>query len=262
MNPNSLQIQPGDTVKAKHIPGDIYLRTLNDPIDLIWDRIPIYSTELYTAPPVHQSARLRFADGAKESKHLYFQVAHTDERLFMRLHWKDATKDILNTVDDFPDGVAVQFAMGDDSTSYMMGSGHDKPVNIWYWKAGAGKLENLAAGGYGSTTLLDNQSVSVKDAYVTDRSPQNREWYVVMSRPLIAQDKYDVDFFRPTIPMGFALWQGNDEERNGNKKVTHTWITLETDLSEHPASKANSKTETAPTEKKKCFWFWQDDDDC
>ncbi len=54
LNPNIQQVKPGDTVKVTHIPGKIYLRSQNDPDDLIWDRVPIYSTNLLPAPPVHQ----------------------------------------------------------------------------------------------------------------------------------------------------------------------------------------------------------------
>lgn len=49
-----------------------------------------------------------------------------------------------------------------------------------------------------------------------------------MSRPLAAKGEFEVDFERAIVPMGFAVWQGSDEERNGNKRVTHTWILLDT----------------------------------
>lgn len=48
-----------------------------------------------------------------------------------------------------------------------------------------------------------------------------------MSRPIKSEGEHDVNFERETVPMGFAVWQGNDEERDGNKRVTHTWINLE-----------------------------------
>lgn len=227
MNPNILEVKPGETVKVSRLPGSIYLRTQNDPDDLIWDRLPTYSTHLLPAPPVHQSVNLRFDEGASRGKYIYFQVARTDERFYIRLRWKDSSEDRSSTVDDFRDGVAVQYALKDVDTSYMMGSGEDKPVNIWYWRADQEQVENLAAGGFGSTTILEQQSVSGSSAYVPQRIKQDNEWHVVMSRPLKASDKYDVNFDRETIPMGFAVWQGSDNERDGNKRVTHTWILLD-----------------------------------
>ena len=150
----------------ERLPEQIYLRSQNDPDDLIWDRIPVYRTHVFPAPPVHQSVGLRFDDGAMRGKHLYFQVARTSERFYVRLHWKDPTENRTSTVDAFSDGVAVQYALNGADTSYMMGSGPEKPVNIWYWRADLASVENLAAGGFGSTTTLPEQSVSSASAYV------------------------------------------------------------------------------------------------
>lgn len=236
INPNILEVKPGDTVKVAKIPGTIYLRSQNDPDDLIWDRLPTYRTDLLAAPPVHPSVNLRFTEGATRSKHIYFQVARTDERFYIRLRWKDATEDRNTTVDDFRDGVAVQFALKDADTSYMMGTGADKPVNIWYWRADQQQIENLAAGGFGSTTTLEQQTVTGAGAYIKQKIAQDNEWHVVMSRPFKAVDKYDVNFDRKTpVPMAFAVWQGSDKERDGNKRITHTWILLDTSLDSKPS---------------------------
>lgn len=229
-DPNVTEVQPGDSVPVSTVPGNIYLRTQNDPDDLIWDRLPTYRTTLFAAPPVHRSVKLRFADEIEAGKTLYFQVARTNERFYLRLRWKDASEDRATTVDEFRDGVAVQYAINGADTSYMMGSGPDNPVNIWYWRADhEAQIDNLAAGGYGSTTTLEEQRVAGASAYVTDNTPANSEWHVVMSRPLdVEDDEYSVDLERDTVPMGFALWQGSDNERDGNKRVTHTWIMLDT----------------------------------
>lgn len=184
---------------------------------------------------MHQSVNLRFAEGATRTKHIYFQVARTSERFYIRLRWKDPSENIATTVDEFADGVAVQYALKGDDTSYMMGSGEEKPVNIWYWRAGSAQVENLAAGGFGSTTTLEQQTVSGASAYIKQRIAQDNEWHVVMSRAFKASDKYDVNFERKAVPMAFAVWQGSDKERDGNKRITHTWIMLDTSLD------ANSK---------------------
>lgn len=227
-NPNIAEIKPGDTIKVERLPGNIYLRSQNDPDDLIWQRIPTYRTHVFPAPPVHQSVALRFDEGAKRGKHLNFQVARTDERLYVRLHWKDQTEDRTSEVDAFGDGVAVQFALNGTDTSYMMGSGPEKPVNIWYWRADKRDVENLAAGGFGSTTLLPEQSVSGDGLYVSEQIDLDNEWQVVMSRPLEPASEHEVNFKEGIVPLSFAVWQGSDNERDGNKRVTHTWILLDT----------------------------------
>lgn len=230
INPNILEVKPGDTVQVKKIPDTIFLRTENDPSASFWQRIPTYRTELMAAPPVHQSVNLRFAEGATKTKHIYFQVARTSERFYLRLRWKDATADRTTSVDNFRDGVAVQYALKDADTSYMMGTGPDQPVNIWYWSADKEQIENLAAGGFGSTTDLPEQSITGASSYVTRSVAQNNEWHVVMSRPYKQAGQYEVDLNRKAVPMAFAVWQGSDNERDGNKRITHTWIMLDASL--------------------------------
>ena len=226
-NPNVEEIIPGQTVKVKHFSGSTYLRSQNDPDDIIWNRLPIYSTYLLPAPPVHQSVALRFNEGASRGKYIKFQVARTDERFYIRMRWKDATENRDTTVDKYRDGVAVQFALKGTETSYMMGTGKDQPVNMWYWLADQDRVENLAAGGFGSTTILENQTVTGSSKYAPQQIKKDNTWYVVMSRPLKTSNEHDVDFDREIIPMGFAVWQGNDNERDGNKRITHTWILLD-----------------------------------
>lgn len=226
-NPNILEIKPGDTVKVAKLPEEIYLRSQNDPNDLIWDRIPIYRTQLFVAPPVHQSVKLRFDDGASRGKHINFQVARTSERFYVRLHWKDQTEDRASTVDKFRDGVAIQYALNGTDTSYMMGSGPQKPVNIWYWRSDLESVENLTAAGFGSTELLPQQKVSGASAHVVKEIALDNEWQVVMSRPLQPADAGEVAF-QGVVPIAFAVWQGSDDERDGNKRVSHTWILLDT----------------------------------
>ncbi len=229
VNPNTAEIKPGDTVKVSRLPDRIYLRSQNDPDDLIWGRIPVYRTHLFPAPPVHPSVALRFNDGAMRGKHLYFQVARTSERFYVRLHWKDDTENRSNTVDAFSDGAAIQFALNGADTSYMMGSGPEKPVNIWYWRADENQIQNLAAGGFGSTTHLPEQDVAGDSLYVSERIAHDNEWQVVMSRPLQATGEHNVNLESGVIPVSFAVWQGSDNERDGNKRITHTWIMLDTD---------------------------------
>lgn len=145
----------------------------------------------------------------------------------MRLRWRDPTKDVRTLRDAFRDGVAVQFSLGDDYTSYMMGTGPEEPVNIWYWRSDEEKAYSLAAGGPGSTTILEDQPVSGAAMYVTKERPEENEWVVVMSRPIEVEGEYQADLDRNALPVAFAVWQGAEEQRDGLKSVSADWILMD-----------------------------------
>ncbi|MBW4984980.1 dimethylsulfide dehydrogenase [Mameliella sp. CS4] len=218
-------IEAYDTVKVSTIPDGIYLRTVNDPDDIIWERLPEYRVAMSPAPAVHESVELRVNYDAEVS-YLNMTLAKTSERFYVRLRWVDDTRDTATAFDRFRDGVAVQFSLGDDETSYMMGDGPDSAVNIWYWRSGEDAVQNLAAGGPGSTTLLEEQPVSGESQYF-DKDGDPNEWTVVMSRPIKAQGAHNVSLDRDVVPMAFALWQGAEKQRDGLKSVSEGWIMLD-----------------------------------
>lgn len=222
---NTALLQAGDVVQVAKIPDGIYLRNVNDPDDIIWERLPEHRVELLPAPAVHPSVELR-VNYDDPGYYVYLHLARTSDRLYVRMRWRDDTKDIATTKDQFRDAAAVQFSLGDDATSYLMGSGSDEPVNIWYWPGDGGAVQNLAAGGYGSTTILDSQSVS-GDARYTEKEGDPNEWTVVMSRPIAVAGDYEASFRRAEVPMAFAVWQGSDGQRDGLKHVSDGWILLD-----------------------------------
>ncbi|TAL85994.1 MAG: dimethylsulfide dehydrogenase [Candidimonas sp.] len=224
-DPTVREIHAGETVHVALLPGQVYLRSVNDPDSIVWDRIPTYRTFLTEAPPVHRSTLLRF--DPKEGEYLYFQFARTAGRFYVRLRWQDSSENRKTTVNQFRDGAAIEFALDGVDTSYMMGSGPKKPVNIWYWHPDRDEVENLAAGGYGSTTSLPEQPVSGQSTYQTKRNSRDNQWHVVMSRKLDSTGKYQVDLQKGTIPVAFAVWQGAEEQRDGNKRVSNNWILVD-----------------------------------
>lgn len=224
-NPTIGEVSVGTTIKAARLPDNVYLRDVNDPDDIIWDRIPAYRVGLTAAPPVHASTQLRYDPAL--SGHVYFQVARTSERFYVRMRWPDATLNRDTKVDAFADGAAVQFALNGPDTSFMMGTAPDYPVNIWYWRADRDTVENLAAAGFGSTTLLPEQVVTGKGTYHSDDQNRNQEWHVVMSRPLDVTGEYQIGLQSGTVPISFALWQGDKGHRDGNKILNMGWVLVD-----------------------------------
>ncbi|MBL3574958.1 dimethylsulfide dehydrogenase [Rhodovulum sulfidophilum] len=216
-------IEPGETVPVIKIPDGIYLRTPNDPDDIIWARVPEFRVEMVMAPPVHPSVGLRYRDEYPEQD-LVVQLARTSERFYVRLRWVDPTHDTSTLRDRFRDGAAIEFSESDDSVSYMMGTDAESPVNIWYWHPDGDRVESLAAGSPGSLTRLDRQPVTGASEYRAGHGPDDSQWIVVMSRPLASEGDHQVSFERDTIPVAFALWQGADAQRDGLKLVSLNWI--------------------------------------
>lgn len=224
-DPTVVQANIGDKIPAQRLPDNVYLRDVNDPDDIIWEWIPSYRVSLDPAPAVHESVSLRAGNASKT--HVNVQLARTSERFYVRLRWNDTTENRQNTVDRFSDGAAVQFALNGEDTSYMMGTNQDQPVNIWYWQAAGDQVQNLAAGGFGSTTTLPEQVVSGKSAYHEDDHGSNRRWSVVMSRELDSPGQYHAVLNKGVIPVSFALWQGEDGQRDGLKQVSLGWVMVD-----------------------------------
>jgi dimethylsulfide dehydrogenase subunit gamma/complex iron-sulfur molybdoenzyme family reductase subunit gamma len=224
---NLAALAPGDTVPLTIVPEGVFLRVPDDPTDEVWERVPEYQVQVAPAPAVHASVTLRQAEPMLPVP-LYFSVISDRSRVYVKLRWVDATPDTETTVDRFRDGAAVQFALGGgESTSHMMGS-TEQPVNIWYWRADSGRAENLAAGGFGSTTLLDKQVVTANAAYGTAEATEANEWTVVLSRSLGEGGEYLVDF-TPGVaqPLAFAVWDGHDGQRDGDKRASTGWIKVD-----------------------------------
>ncbi|MEM7685148.1 MAG: ethylbenzene dehydrogenase-related protein [Paracoccaceae bacterium] len=222
---NTALLEAGDEVIASRIPDGIYLRNTNDPDDIIWERLAEYRVVMSPAPAVHESVELR-VDYDAEAIPVYLQIARTSDRFYVRMRWRDDSKDTATRMNRFRDGAAIQFSLADDETSYIMGTGPEEPVNIWYWRPDDGSVTNLAAGGPGSTTVLDTQPVSGTALYQENPGDPN-EWVVVMSRPLEAAGEHNASFNRERIPMAFAIWQGADGQRDGFKSVSDGWILVD-----------------------------------
>ncbi len=226
-DPNALPVKIGDTIPVTVFPGHVFLRVANDPLEILWERVPEYQVELIPAPVVHRSIELRKAQ-AGEPMPLYFSVASDGERLFVKLRWRDATPDRKTGMDRARDGAAVQFALGpSEKTSHMMGT-PQQPVNIWYWRSDVDEAENIGAGGFGSATRLAEQPVTARSQYSMARQAEDNHWTVVLSRPLAADGEHGVSLTPGMLQsMAFAVWQGTLEHRDGLKRTTPGWIKVD-----------------------------------
>ncbi len=193
---------------------------LGDPDSTAWRDAQEYRMELGLAPPVHPSINLRY-DATTPPATVFLRAATDGDSLYLRLRWPDASQNIVGSRSEFADGAAVQFALGDSaSTSFMMGAPAG-PVNIWYWKAGQARAQNLAAGGFGSTTVLEPAGLNASSLY-----RDSGEWVVVFSRPLDQAGEHQVQLQSIKASIALALWQGEGKHRDGLKHVSMGWVSL------------------------------------
>jgi hypothetical protein len=84
-------------------------------------------------------------------------------------------------------------------------------------------VEDTFAGGFGGLTSQPAAGQNV-DGF-GEWSGEN--WRVVLSRDLVSDEEYDASFESGMVyPMAFAVWDGENEERNG-RKSTSQWISLQ-----------------------------------
>ncbi len=148
--------------------------------------------------------------------------AHNGEAIFFRLRWQDETKnDGIADTDQFADATAVLFPLKGDAPLSNMGS-RQQPVNAWYWGADLEEPVNVTAQGLGTTVRHQDGLLEARGLC------DDGGWQVVISRPLAASSENAVAL-RPGQrgKVGFAVWQGSNQERAGIKAVTPDWQPLE-----------------------------------
>ena len=143
------------------------------------------------------------------------ETAHTDEQIHIRLTWDDPTAD--EEIDDpqaFVDGVAVQLPFEQDKEPPIEMGSEEQPVNVWYW-SGDSEVEELYAGGMGSTTEMDDPAVSTQAVH------DDGEWAVVFTRDLTTDDRERTEIATDQrLNVAFAVFDGDNAERGGIKAAS------------------------------------------
>lgn len=207
-----------------------------DPSDPAWK----------TAAPTYIPLMQLWQQNAAMIPGVYVRALRDKTRIAFHISWPDASKnDASSGVQSFGDAAAVQFSKSRDVPFFAMGDS-EHPVTIWMWKAQkqnareitllssqhlaatdagnivssaspANSTEHLNAEGFGTLEARETnaQTVQGKGTY------KNKTWSVVLYRPLAGTDKNDIAFkANETIRIGFAVWDGKQNDRNGKKSVT------------------------------------------
>jgi hypothetical protein len=175
---------------------------------------------------------------------------HNGTDIAFLLEWQDNTKNDRLTPGTFRDGVAIGLPLGEAPAFFCMGQ-LDHYINIWHWKADwqsdidrraskaaekkegevrrfeviprrKSSVEDLIGGGFSTLTTKDEQGrVQGKASW------KDGVWHVVIRRPLVSTGQDNEARLEPgrLQTIAFAVWNGENKERNGQKAVA-PWFQL------------------------------------
>ncbi|MEQ1655672.1 MAG: ethylbenzene dehydrogenase-related protein [Nitrospira sp.] len=175
---------------------------------------------------------------------------HNGTEIAFLLEWQDNTKNDRLTPGTFRDGVAIGLPLGDAPAFFCMGQ-LDHYINIWHWKADwqsdidrrAAKTSEKSKDGVRTFEVIPRRVSSVEDligggfSTLTTKEKQGRVqgkatwkdgvWHVVMRRPLVSEEQENEAKLVPgrVQTVSFAVWNGENKERNGQKAVA-PWFQL------------------------------------
>ena len=233
----------GMTIRSYLVPGDLP----NAADDADWKKVsPItipLSGQVITRP-VWPEPTVRA---------LTVRSVHNGTEIAFLLEWQDNTKNDRLTPGTFRDGVAIGLPLGDAPAFFCMGQ-LDHYINIWHWKADwqsdidrrAARAPEKKEGGVRTFEVIPRRVSSVEDligggfSTLTTKEKQGRVqgqavwrdgvWHVVMRRPLVSEEQENEATLVPgrVQTVSFAVWNGENKERNGQKAVA-PWFQLSID---------------------------------
>ena len=151
------------------------------------------------------------------------RIASNGTTLSIRLTWADPDDDSApEDLDDFADGAAVMFPLAEGASALSMGS-QGAPVNAWLWKADEAKPFDVVAQGYATSDRRDADVSGLK----ASATHANGHWILVFQRPLVAEGAFVSFAGEEDIGIAFAVWEGANKERAGQKSVSGDFVALE-----------------------------------
>ncbi len=230
----------GMAIRSHWIEGDLPTA----PDDAAWNKIaPVtlpLSGQIITRPVWPEPT----------ARALVVRSVHNGSDIAFLLEWQDNTKNDRLTPGTFRDGVAIGLPLGDAPAFFCMGQ-LDHYINIWHWKADwqsdidrrAARQTEKKEGGVRTFEVIPRRVSSVEDligggfSTLTTKEKQGRVqgkafwkdgiWHVVMRRPLASEEQENEAKLVPgrVQTISFAVWNGENKERNGQKAVA-PWFQL------------------------------------
>lgn len=129
-------------------------------------------------------------------------------------------------LETFRDSVALQFPVkapeGSKKPHFFRGNSSN-PVNLWTWQAEKdAAVESIARGWKQQPKPQKAEAQQI----TSEASWADGRWTVVMKRPLLTEDKNDVQFTPGVfIPMALNAWDGSNGEHNNIMSLS-TWYSV------------------------------------
>lgn len=150
-------------------------------------------------------------------------IANNGTTLSIRLSWADPDDDsVPDDLDEFSDGAAVMFPLAEGADALSMGA-EGAPVNAWLWKADEAEPFDVVAQGYATS---DRRAAEASGLKAKATHAQGR-WVLVFQRPLVAEGDFVSFAGGEDIGIAFAVWEGANKERAGQKSVSGDFVALE-----------------------------------
>lgn len=230
----------GMIIRSQVVSGDLP----TTPEDAAWTKVPPMTL------PLSGQVITRPVWPEPTARALTVRSLHNGSEIAFLLEWQDNTKNDRLTPGTFRDGVAIGLPLGDAPAFFCMGQ-LDHYINIWHWKADwqsdmdrrAARTGEKKTGEVRTFEVIPRRISSVEDligggfSTLTTKEKQGRVqgkatwkdgvWHVVMRRPLSSEEQENEAKLIPgrVQTVSFAVWNGENKERNGQKAVA-PWFQL------------------------------------
>ncbi len=187
-----------------------------------WQQVATETVEMVPAPVEMQPngfIQANWQDRAYgQLSSLEAQSVHDGTSIAVRLRWA-SEKPETGGREGFPDGAAIAFPITGEPVLWTMGN-EDEPVQFIQWQAMKNKIRSVVAWGIGSSVPGTAVSESVTAGW------SQGYWTIVMLRTLAGGPEAATLKPGSGTKIGFAVWNGSNEERAGIKAVSVDWSPL------------------------------------
>ncbi len=206
-----------EVIEAKKVNKDLTANVY----DNIWNSVK--GKYVYLYPQI--SVRLNDKEAnslipKKELKRALVKVAYNNDEIAVFVQWKDITPSTQAKydTDSYADGVSIEFPnkFGRGITLPYIGMGDtNHPVTVYLQKSVAGRdyQKVFVSEGFGSLTEIKENGTDIQIRY----NKKNHLWTAVFVRPLKTENS---NLKAGLVPIGFAIWDGKFDERDGNKSLS------------------------------------------